>query len=98
VTTPGDDVERCVHEIDDVARCRVDGGRRVFLGPAVVMLGNRMQDRVPSRPGGQRHAVAHDRPREPRMIGLRDQVQGILDEADDHRGTTIMPKGWDACH
>jgi hypothetical protein len=76
--------ERRSHEIDDGAGLGIDRGRRVFLGPAVVVLADRMENRVLPRPCGKRHAVLHDPAGEVRVIGLRDQLEAVVDDANDH--------------
>jgi hypothetical protein len=41
-------------------------------------------------PSCQRRAVLHDRPREMRVIGLRDQLDAILNRTDDHFGPRLL--------
>ncbi len=87
--TPMPHAEGRSHEIDDGAGLGIDRWRSVLLGPPVVVLADRMENRVPPRPAGKRHAVLHDPAREVRVIGLGDQLETIVDDANDHRAATV---------
>ena len=63
-----------VDEVDDDAGVGVNGWRSVLFDPAVVVLGNRVKNRVPTRPRRERDAVLHTPSRKMRVVGLRDQL------------------------
>ena len=75
--------ERRADEVDNAAGPRIEGRRRVFFCPPVVVLGNRVEDPIPPRQGRERDAVLHDPAREMRVIGLRDQLDDVRTGADD---------------
>ena len=76
--------ERHADEVGDAAGVGIHGWRRVFLCPPVVVLANRVENRVPPRPGRKRDAVHHDRPREMRVIGVGDQLEAVMNGTNDH--------------
>ena len=62
--------------------------RPVSREAVVVVLAGRDEDRVPPRPSGKPDARLHDRPREMRVIGLSNQLDAIIKNADNHVATS----------
>jgi hypothetical protein len=86
--------ERRADKVHDVPGIGADCRRRIGLGPAVVVLGNRVENRLSPGPCCKRDAMLHDPPRQVRVIRLRNQMQAVISRTNDHK-RRLSPQGDD---